>query len=92
MGKIKWLGVLSLLGGLVLVGFQSIASIMTEGAEFYNHTLVSVFGQDSFNWIENFPVAALRGSLDSLVEAPLYIILICLGVLLLVIHGLFAKS
>ena len=92
MGKIKWLGILSLLGGLVLVGFQGIASIMKEGAEFTNHTLVSVFGEASFDWIEAFPIAALRSSLDSLAEAPLYIVLICLGVLLLVIHGLFARS
>ncbi len=92
MIKIKWLGLLSFLGGLVLVGFQGIASIMKEGETFYNHTLVSVFGESSFEWIETFPIAALRSSLDTLVYAPLYIVLICLGVLLLVIHGLFAKS
>lgn len=92
MLKIKWLGLISLLGGLVLVGFQAIASIMKEGEIFFNHTLVSVFGHEFFDWIETFPVAALRSPLDSLTEAPLYILLICLGVLLLVINGIFAKS
>lgn len=92
MGKVKWLGILSFVSGLVLLGFQSIASIMAEGERFYNHTLVSVFGEAFFDWIEGFPIAMLRGPLDSVVEAPLYIVLIALGIFLLVIHGLFAKS
>ncbi|MFO7860335.1 MAG: hypothetical protein R6U41_03820 [Desulfosalsimonas sp.] len=92
MRTIKWLGMLSFLGGLVLVGFQAIASIMDEGQTFYNHTLASVFGHDAFTWIESFPVAFLRSYLDSLVTAPLYIVLLCAGGVLLVINGLFAKS
>ena len=92
MKIVKWLGMLSLLGGLLLVGFQGISAIMGKTGGFYSHTPVTLLGDDSFAWVENFPVAALRSGIDFVVQSPIYGIMICAGILLLIIHGLFAKG
>ena len=93
MGAVKWLGIFGFLGGLLLAGFQGIAMIMGQaGGGFYSHTLLTLFGEESFDWIEGFPVAALRSSIDYVTEVPIYGLLICVGILLLIIHGIFAKG
>ena len=92
MGKIKWLGLISIGVGLLFLGFQAIDYMISEGARFHNHTLVSLFGKDAFDWIERFPFAVLRSSLDSVTEAPFFIVLLVIGAVLLLIHGIFAKG
>ncbi len=93
MKIVKWLGFLGLLGGLLLAGFQGIAMIMGQGGEgFYTHTLVTLFGEENFAWVQSFPVAALRSGIEFVVQSPIYGVMICVGILLLIIHGLFVKG
>lgn len=92
MESVKLLGILAFIGGIVLAGFHGIGILMNRAEGFYSHTLVSLFGENNFTWIEDFPIAAFRSGLDFVVGVQIYWLLISIGVLLILIHGLFAKG
>lgn len=92
MNTVKWLGILSFLTGLVLSAFHAIGLLMERPEGFYTKGLVEYLGEDRFEWIQELPFESLRSGADLIIQSPLYAVLIGAGLLLLVIHGLFAKS
>lgn len=92
MDKIKWLGIFALAGGLIMLGYQGIESIMQEGAKFNNYTLLEMFSEDSFGWIDSVPTMMARDGLIYLINAPFYTILLVVGVFCLVFSGIFARK
>ncbi|MFP4452772.1 MAG: hypothetical protein ACOC03_03670 [Desulfosalsimonas sp.] len=92
MKILKWLGVLGFLGGLTLLGFQAIGGLMGRPEGFYSQTLAGIIGQGGVERIEALSFEMLRNAVVFVIEAPLYMVLIGAGLLLLIIHGLFAKG
>ncbi|MFW6335192.1 MAG: hypothetical protein ACOC0W_07955 [Desulfosalsimonas sp.] len=92
MNTVKWLGILSFLAGLLLSGFHAIGLLMERPEGFYTKGLIEYLGEDRFDWIEALPFESLRSGADLMAQSPLYAVLIGVGLLLLVIHGLFAKG
>ncbi|MFW6080964.1 MAG: hypothetical protein ACOC7W_03545 [Desulfosalsimonas sp.] len=92
MNTVKWLGILSFLTGLVLSGFHAIGLLMERPEGFYTKGLIEYLGEDRLDWIEGLPFEALISSMDFVVNSPLYVPLIGGGLILLVLHGLFAKG
>lgn len=91
MNKIKWLGLFALAGGLCVLGYQGIEYIMSEGAVFKNYTLLGLFGEAPFEWIDGMP-GQLRDGLDYVIHMPFYGLLLIVSVLLLAISGVFGKK
>ncbi|MCF8110678.1 MAG: hypothetical protein K9J85_04235 [Desulfobacteraceae bacterium] len=92
MTIVKWLGVLGFLGGLVLAGFHAIGRLMGSPEGFYSESIAGFAGEGGLEWIGSLPFEFLRNGVDFIVQVPFYMVLIGVGLLLLIIHGLFAKS
>ncbi|MFP4668299.1 MAG: hypothetical protein ACLFMN_05825 [Desulfobacterales bacterium] len=92
MKIVKWLGVLAFLGGLALSGFHAIGRLMERPEGFYSESIAEFAGGGGLEWIEALPFGFLRNGMDFIVQVPLYMVLIGAGLLLLIIHGLFAKA
>ncbi|MGD9082551.1 MAG: hypothetical protein PVH55_09905 [Desulfobacterales bacterium] len=88
MSKYTMAGLVSwLFSGLILL-FQAISSLMgmEEKMVFKSLTLVSVFGQGYFNWIDSISWAGIQNLVGYLVNMPLFILLFCIGILFFLIH------
>lgn len=89
----KWAvsGIISIVIGGVILVFQLISGIMGESGSWTSLCLVDLFDPSSFNWIDHMTFLHINNLLDRIVIAPLYILLLCLGAVLLIISG-FKKS
>lgn len=92
MNKVKWLGLICLFGAALIFGYQMISSVMTSSSRFINITLVSAFGGNSFTWTEDLPAEILRNFGHYVVNMPLYLLLVIVGIILLVISGIFGMK
>ena len=92
MDKVKWLGIISLFFAALIFGYQLISSVMTTAARFTNITLVSAFGIDKFDWVGTLPAQFLQDGGHYIIHMPLYLLLIVVGVVLLVISGIFGMK
>ncbi len=91
MNQIKWLGIFMMAGGLCILGYQGIESIMAEGAPLHNYTLIDIFGKDVFAWHSSIPVNAIGNGIDYIITMPTYGLLLIVGGGFLIINGIFAK-
>ena len=80
--------VLMAIGG-VIFGFQKIANLMGQSGSYESLCLVDLFEPGFFDWIDGVTFLGLNHLLDMLVLAPLYIMLLCVGGVLLIISGFF---
>ncbi len=81
---------LIVIGGVMLV-FQKISGLMEDGGEWDAVCLVDLFEPSFFDWIDGMTFLGINNLLDTIVLAPLYILLFCVGAVLLIISG-FKKS
>ena len=88
MSKFTMAGLTSwLFSGLILL-FQAISSVMgnEEKFAFKKLSLVSVVGQEHFNWIESISWANIQNAVSFVVNMPLFILFFCIGILFFLIH------
>jgi hypothetical protein len=89
----KWAisGLLLMVVGVVILGFQKISNLMgQEGSQegsYESLCLVDLFEPDFFNWIDGITFLGVNNFLDMIVLAPVYILLFCVGGILLIISG-----
>ena len=81
-----------LLSGLILL-FQSISSLMGKGETlaFKSSSLVSVIGQENFNWINSLPWVSVQRAVNYIITMPLFLLLICIGILFFLLHMFSSK-
>jgi len=92
MSKFNLLFIVCTLGGIVLLIFQSISSMMTtEKIVWKSKSLMSTFGEEAFTWIDDISVSALQNLANILVNMQLYILLIGLGAIFFV-AGMILKK
>lgn len=92
MNKFTLLGLICLvLGGLIL-GFQAISSMMTAGdITWKTLNLVEATGPETLQWVNGISMQLVQKGLRYLVTMPLYLLSFAVGVLMLIIGGLFSK-
>ena len=92
MNRVTLLGILFLVGsGFALVS-NAIKSMMTAGEIVWEAiTLEGLVGRDTFYWIDDMSAGFLQNTADYLVTAPLYLLLLVPGVLLLILGGFLSK-
>lgn len=92
MSKLNLMFLACTLGGIVLLIFQSISSMMTTGDIVWkSKTLVSTFGEENFTWIDTISVAFVQNLADTVVNMQLYILLLILGAVFFVLGMIFKK-
>lgn len=90
MSKLNMLAVVCTLGGILLVLFEGISSMMTAGEIVWeSHTLMSLFGENAFTWIDGISVSAVQNIANILVNMQLFILLIGLGIILFIAGMIF---
>jgi hypothetical protein len=92
MNKFTLLGLICLvLGGLIL-GFQAISSMMTAGdITWKTLNLVEATGPETLQLVNRISIQLVQKGLRYLVMMPLYLLSFAVGVLMLIIGGLFSK-
>jgi len=72
--------------GIVMVIFEAIQSMMTAGeVVMKNASLFSLLGDERLAWINDISWGFVQNGLTFLVEAPVFALLIAVGVILLII-------
>jgi len=85
MTKYTLIGVLSCVGGGLLIGFEALSSIMGTKAVWRNSTLVDIVGEQHFEWMGNASLVGLERVAEYIVTLPLFVLLFCIGGLFFVL-------
>ena len=92
MSKYNICGGLLCLGGLLLVLFQTVSSIMTPGEIVWKSlSIVDVVDAEHFKWIDTISWSSIQKTIKYIVTMPLYLLLICAGILSFIIGALVKK-
>jgi len=88
MSKYTIAGLVSWIVSLLILLFQSISSLMgtEETMIFKNLTLVSVFGQGHFDWINSLSWDNVQKAMSYIVTMPLFLLLFCMGIFFFLLH------
>ena len=92
MSKLTLLGLALCLSGLLTVGFQKLSTLMgalSTGAVKEAVTIKKIVDPDNLSWINNISVDFVKTTADYIITMPLYILLICLGVICLMAKSCF---
>ena len=85
MTKYTLMGVLSCLGGGLLIGFQALSSQMGSKGAWKSLTLVDIVGEQYMGWIGNASFGGLERIAEYIVTMPLFVLLFCIGGLFFVL-------
>ncbi|MFC1814436.1 hypothetical protein ACFL0M_00540 [Thermodesulfobacteriota bacterium] len=92
MTKFTLIGLLSCLGGGLLLGFQALSSIMHTEGTWKILNLIGVVGEKHFTWLEGASFFGLEKMADYIVNMPLFVLLFCIGGLFLVLGYFFGRK
>jgi hypothetical protein len=91
MSKLTIVGLLTTLGGLVVLGFQAISSLMGTKEVWKSLSLRDVLDSGQLGWIDQVALLGVDRGLDYLVSMPLFALLVGSGAILLLISGFIYK-
>jgi len=93
MSKYTIIGLISWVSSGVVLLFQTTSSLTgtAETMVFKNLSLVSVFGQGHFDWINSLSWVSVQKASNYIVTMPLYLLLFCIGILFFLIHMFSSK-
>ena len=85
MTKYTLMGVLSCVGGGLLIGFQAVSSAMGSKAVWKSLSLVDIVGEQYFEWMGNASFGGIERIAEYIVTMPLFVLLFCIGGLFFVL-------
>jgi hypothetical protein len=91
MSKLTIVGLLTTLGGLVVLGFQAISSLMGTKEVWKSLSLRDVLDSGQLGWIDQVALLGVDRGLDYLVSMPLFALLVGSGAVLLLVSGFIYK-
>jgi hypothetical protein len=80
------LGLLAWLGGIVILGFQSLGTFMEQEVGWKDMNLVDLAGEEAFRWALEYQW------LYPLFETPIYILLFGLGLIFIIMGVVFWRK
>lgn len=93
MSRCYTVAMLLFIGGLILVLYQGISSLMTAGEIVWqNYAIVDFMDAKYLQWIENLSWDKMQATLQNATTMPLYILLIGGSILLFIFGGLLENS
>ena len=99
MSKFTIVGLVSFLASGIILGFQTISSLMDPSATsitkkktaWKNLTLADSIGQEYFVWIDSISWTSIQSIADYIVDMPLYLLLLCIGILCFLINAFTSR-
>jgi len=92
MSKFTIIGGLLCLGGLLLIGFQAISSMMTAGdIAWQSLSIVDIVNAEYLKWIDGISWHGIQKIIKYIASMPLYILLFAVGAATLVVGGITDK-
>ena len=92
MNKFTLIGLVLLVVGGCILGFQAISSMMTAGdIEWKTLTLVGATSPEVLEWVNGISNQMVQGGLRYIVTMPLYLLTFALGGIMLIIGGFISK-
>ncbi|TYT75092.1 hypothetical protein FIM25_06775 [Desulfobotulus mexicanus] len=91
MFKKTFMGGVLIVAGLFLLVFKAIAGFMEMDFTAANLTLEKMIPAENLTWVERLPWEVLQTAADAVILAPLYVLLIVMGVFLMVLGGIMDK-
>jgi len=92
MNKFTLFGLILLVAGGCILGFQAISSMMTTGVITWKTlSLADATGAETLKWVNGISIQMVQKALRYIVTMPLYMLSFALAALMLIIGGLFSK-
>ncbi|TWI71826.1 hypothetical protein LZ24_01843 [Desulfobotulus alkaliphilus] len=91
MFKKTFMGGLLLVGGLFFLLLKGIAGFMEMDFEAADLTLEAMIPAERLAWVDRLPWEILQTAADAVLLAPLYVLLIAMGIFLLILGGIMDK-
>jgi hypothetical protein len=93
MSKLTIAGLASWLIGGLLLAFQAIGGLVRTGGDMVwkNLTLMDTIDKTYFSWVDGMPEGAIHNAVQFIITMPLYLLLFCVGILLLILGRLTSK-
>ena len=93
MSKLTFAGIASLFIGGLLIAFQAIGGLVSSGGDLVwkNMTLLDIIGKTPSIWIDGMSEGVIQNIVHYIVTMQLYLLLICVGILLLILGRLTSK-
>jgi hypothetical protein len=93
MSKLTFAGIASLFIGGLLIAFQAIGGLVSSGGDLVwkNMTLLDIIGKTPSIWIDGMSEGVIQNIVQYIVTMQLYLLLICVGILLLILGRLTSK-
>jgi len=97
MSKLTVAGLVSCFFSALLFGYQALQAFMISGTNssgemvWKNLTLINVIGKSHFNWVNGMPEGVLHNFAQYIIAMPLYLLLLCVGILCLILSRLTSK-
>ena len=92
MNKFALVGIVLLVAGGILIGFEKISELLETAEGGYDTlNMLELFGDDAFDWLRDINIDVLKDSLTFVIETPLYLIFLVLGGISLLISGFIKK-
>ncbi|HMA68034.1 MAG TPA: hypothetical protein VKO20_09450 [Desulfosalsimonadaceae bacterium] len=93
MTKTSLVGLLILVAGGLVYGFKMLARLMGQAGSRSHITFMEALGgPEHFEWIDSLPAGFLQKWMDGFIHLPLFLILVVLGLVILILNGIFAKK
>ncbi len=92
MTKFSVFGILAIIAGGLMIGFQILSGVMGHEVKYKSLTLVNILDEKYFAWIDTVSFYGLERIAEFIVSMPLYVLLFCFGGLLLMLSYLFGKK
>jgi|GEM_PF-4139723 hypothetical protein len=92
MNKWNILAGISFFSGAVFYLFNVISAAMERNSAFSSINLKKILGEDKIEALKSVLPDFLNNTLMSLLGQPVYILLICAGILIFIINGIFRKN
>jgi hypothetical protein len=86
MNKYTLLGLLAWLGGILILGFQSLGTFMEQEVSWKNADLIDLLGSETFDWALDYQW------LYPVFETPVYILLFGLGLIFILMGVIFWRK
>ena len=92
MSKVSLVGFASLVIGLTMIVFKSIAALTSVKMTFPDSTIEDFLSPEKLEWIDSMSEGFLYDATAYLITVPIYVYCIAFGIVLLVYSGLFGEK
>ena len=90
MSRFSFIAFMLLIGSILLIGFRSIGKLMGAKGAWSGLSLIKLFGQKYFYWLDDISFFGLEDILLFIVNMPLFAFLFCMSILFFILDKLYS--